>query len=140
MLYERILLPVDGSKHSLKAVHHAKRIARLGGEVIVITIVPPVPNILGGASRREAEAELQAEAKSIIQPVLDELKADNVPATSVVRHAMNAGNGLLAALDELKCDLVIMGSRGRTDLEGLLLGSVTHKVLSVTEVPVLVIS
>lgn len=140
MLYKRILLPIDGSKHSLSAVDHAIRLSRLGGEVLVITIVPPVPNILGGDSRKEAEAELQAEAKAIMQPVLDRLKAENVPTTSAVRHAANAGNGLLAAIDEFQCDLVIMGSRGRTDLEGLLLGSVTHKVLSVTEVPVLVIS
>lgn len=140
MLYERILLPIDGSPHSLRAVEHTVRIARLGGEVLVATIVDPLPSILGGDARREAEAEMQAEAKAILQPVLDRLKAENIRAIPIVRPASNAGNGLLAILDDMKCDLVIMGSRGRSELEGLFLGSVTHRVLDITHVPVLVIS
>jgi nucleotide-binding universal stress UspA family protein len=38
-----------------------------------------------------------------------------------------------------KADMIIMGSRGRTDLEGLLLGSCTHRVLKTASCPVLVI-
>lgn len=140
MLYERILLPIDGSPHSLRAVEHAVRIARLGGEVLVATIVDPMPSILGGDARREAEADTQAEAKAVLQPVLDRLKAENIKATPIVRPAANAGNGLLEILDAEKCDLVIMGSRGRSELEGLFLGSVTHRVLDIAHVPVLVIS
>lgn len=139
-MYERILLPVDGSEHSLRAVDHAIRLARLGGEVIVCTIVDPVPNILGGDARLEAESEMQAEAKAVLQPVLDRLKAENIKASSVVRAAANAGNGIVAIILEKKCDMVVMGSRGRSDLEGLLLGSVTHRVLAVTDAPVLVVN
>ena len=39
----------------------------------------------------------------------------------------------------MKCDLIFRGSRGRSDIEGLLLGSVTHNVLTLATVPVLVV-
>jgi nucleotide-binding universal stress UspA family protein len=38
-----------------------------------------------------------------------------------------------------KCELIVMGSKGKSDLEGLILGSVTHKVLNIASSPVLVV-
>jgi nucleotide-binding universal stress UspA family protein len=46
---------------------------------------------------------------------------------------------IVEAAEKFGADVIVMGSRGRSDLPGLLLGSVTHKVLSMTRVPVLVI-
>lgn len=140
MLYERILLPVDGSEHSYRAIDHALRLARLGGEVIVCTIATPIPNIVGGDARHEAEATQQHESKAILQPVLDRLKAENIPFRAVVRVATKASIGIQALIEEHHINIVVMGSRGRSDLEGLLLGSVTHRVLAITDAPVLVVN
>lgn len=97
-------------------------------------------DILGGDARHEAEEELQNSSKAILQPVLDRLKAENISARSVVRASNKASTAIVALIDELKVDLVVMGSRGRSDLEGLLLGSVTHRVLAITDAPVLVVN
>lgn len=140
MLYERILLPVDGSEHSLRAVEHALRLARLGGEIIACTVVEPIPSILGGDARQAAEEEQQNESKAVLQPVLDRLKAENIPFRAVVRTSTKASTGIVSLIDEHKADIVVMGSRGRSDLEGLLLGSVTHRVLAITDAPVLVVN
>ena len=48
MAYNRILLPVDGSEHSMHAVAHAVSLVREGGEIVVATVLPPIPNVIGG--------------------------------------------------------------------------------------------
>ena len=47
MAYNRILLPVDGSEHSMHAVAHAVSLVREGGEIVVATVLPPIPNVIG---------------------------------------------------------------------------------------------
>ena len=56
----------------------------------------------------------------------------------IVLHTSTA-EGIIETAEDMKCDLIVMGSRGRSDIEGLLLGSVTHKVLTLATVPVLVV-
>ena len=104
MAYNRILLPVDGSEHSMHAVAHAVSLVREGGEIVVATVLPPIPNVIGGDARKEAEEAVKTDASLITQPVMD-----------------------------------VIATRGRSDIEGLLLGSVTHKVLTLATVPVLVV-
>ncbi len=51
----------------------------------------------------------------------------------------STAEGIIETAEDMKCDLIIMGSRGRSEIEGLLLGSVTHKVLTLAKIPVLVV-
>ena len=111
MAYNRILLPVDGSEHSMHAVAHAVSLVREGGEIVVATVLPPIPNVIGGDARKEAEEAVKT----------------------------STAEGIIETAEDMKCDLIVMGSRGRSDIEGLLLGSVTHKVLTLATVPVLVV-
>lgn len=46
---------------------------------------------------------------------------------------------ILRAADARKCDLIIMGARGLSDLQGLLLGSVSHKVIHHAECPLMIV-
>lgn len=139
MLYNRILLPVDGSEHSMHAVVHAIHLARQGGEIIIITVLPPIPSVIGGEARKEAEADVVKDSQLITQPVADIIAKENLPCHAKTIFANSPANGIVKAISELNADIVVMGSRGRNDLEGLFLGSVTHRVLTVSEVPVLVV-
>ena len=71
MAYNRILLPVDGSEHSMHAVAHAVSLVREGGEIVVATVLPPIPNVIGGDARKEAEEAVKTDASLITQPVMD---------------------------------------------------------------------
>ena len=80
MAYNRILLPVDGSEHSMHAVAHAVSLVREGGEIVVATVLPPIPNVIGGDARKEAEEAVKTDASLITQPVMDVIARTTSPA------------------------------------------------------------
>ena len=139
MAYNRILLPVDGSEHSMHAVAHAVSLVREGGEIVVATVLPPIPNVIGGDARKEAEEAVKTDASLITQPVMDVIAKDNIACREKIVLHTSTAEGIIETAEDMKCDLIVMGSRGRSDIEGLLLGSVTHKVLTLATVPVLVV-
>ena len=139
MAYNRILLPVDGSEHSMHAVAHAVSLVREGGEIVVATVLPPIPNVIGGDARKEAEEAVKTDASLITQPVMDVIAKDNIACREKIVLHTSTAEGIIEPAEDMKCDLIVMGSRGRSDIEGLLLGSVTHKVLTLATVPVLVV-
>ena len=134
MAYNRILLPVDGSEHSMHAVAHAVSLVREGGEIVVATVLPPIPNVIGGDARKEAEEAVKTDAS-----LMDVIAKDNIACREKIVLHTSTAEGIIETAEDMKCDLIVMGSRGRSDIEGLLLGSVTHKVLTLATVPVLVV-
>ena len=64
--------------------------------------------------------------------------AAGVPFRAVVAVAETPYDGIIEAAKKQKCDAIFMASHGRSGLEGLILGSVTHKVLIHSKLPVLV--
>lgn len=141
-MYRNILIPTDGSDLSAKAVEQGLQLARtLGARVTLLAIVePPALTAIETAplagvdfletARLEAEktlAEAQGRAKEL------GVETDEV----IVDSADPAGSIALAA-EEAGCDLIAMGSRGRSGFKALVLGSVTTRVLNESKVPVLV--
>ena len=56
--------------------------------------------------------------------------------SEVIMPGFNAGEKICVVAREEKCDLIVMGSRGLGDWAGMMLGSVTHRVLSHCDIPV----
>ncbi len=144
---KHLLVPTDGSALALKAMAQAVDLAHpLDARITVITAEAAVPMPLKGlgqgmdpalldslvaARRQEAEAALAAActlAREAGIPVQGERVNDDIPHRAI-----------LAAVKRLDCDLIVMASHGRRGMEGLLLGSETHKVLLRATVPVLVV-
>jgi nucleotide-binding universal stress UspA family protein len=76
----------------------------------------------------------------LVEGLKREIEAAGVPARAEVRRrlASRVAQAILDAADEHEANMVVMGSRGVSDLRGLLLGSVTHKVLQLSDRAVLV--
>lgn len=134
-MFERILVAVDGSEPSSRAVPIAGDLAfRYGGELIVFHAREHDP-VLG------AEVESPSEAMELVDAIVRELKDAGVSARGeVVRvpHGTTPRAILDTAHDE-HADLIVMGTRGLSDWSRLLLGSVAHKVVHLADVPVLVV-
>ncbi|SKA71884.1 Nucleotide-binding universal stress protein, UspA family [Paucidesulfovibrio gracilis DSM 16080] len=137
---KKILLPVDDSEYSTRAAEMTARVAQnFAAQVVVLSCyrIYKVPQFDDDTLGRAMD-ELIKERAAIIERQTAPLRQFEVeyetrieggrPSNIVPRFAQEEG-----------VDLVIMGSKGRGDLEGLLLGSVTHKVMQSVQCPVLVV-
>lgn len=138
-MFGKILLAVDGSEHARKAVAVVGGLAReLGSEAVAAHIreeeLPPHGH---GVVHRETRPE----AFEIVDRAVSELEGTGVEARGEVRSALHgrAASVILDLAKEEGAELIVMGTRGLTDWSGLLLGSVSHKVLHMAECPVLLV-
>ncbi|MFH1981530.1 MAG: universal stress protein [Pseudomonadota bacterium] len=135
----RILLPVDGSDHSTKAVDTAIEMAELmSGDIILVHCRKSLPLYLGEPYFQAVHDQVVSHADEMMVPYRRQLEVSGI--TFSERILEGRPSEVICRVAELeKCDLIVMGSRGRTDLQGLLLGSVTHRVLHSAPCPVVVV-
>jgi nucleotide-binding universal stress UspA family protein len=137
-MFEKIVLAVDGSQQSQKAVPLAIDIAKKSAADVVVVHVREHLVDLGGVWERESESR----ARAIVDGACKELEGAGVTANAEIRRSLD-GSGRIAqeiidTADEEEADLIVMGSRGVSNLRSLLLGSVAHKVLQLSSQPVLI--
>jgi nucleotide-binding universal stress UspA family protein len=135
-MFEKVLLAVDGSEHSAKAVPVAVDIAKKSnGEVLVYHVRE---HVTGKGGRWELEEA--AHAEELVERICSEVAAAGPKAKARVDQALtgHVAQAIVDAAVAEGVDLVVMGSRGLSDLRGLMLGSVTHKVIQFSIGPVLV--
>jgi nucleotide-binding universal stress UspA family protein len=137
-MFEKILLAVDGSEHARKAVALALDVARKSNADVAVVHVREHIVDIGGTWEQESRSRAQA----ILDHACEELEEAGLTTRQILRRSL-AGSGRVAqeivdTADAEDASLIVMGSRGVSDLRGLLLGSVAHKVLQLSSQPVLV--
>lgn len=137
-MYDSILVPTDGSVGSEKALDRAIDIAkRYDANLHVVHVVDTRIGIDGGAGT--LFDELEAAGQEAIDRGVEQASEAGV---STVEGAVANGIPFQAILDyteENDLDLVVMGTHGRTGLDRYILGSVTEKVVRMSDVPVLTV-
>src|SRR5574338_116476 len=144
-MFSHILLPIDGSRFSMKAAKAGIALARrLGAKVTAYIAIDPVPYAFyaEGAPADEPalvalERRARVTAQKYVQAVARAARAAGVTCQSVVEIAVPS-EGILAIARKRKCDTVFMGSHGRRGVKRFLLGSVTSRVLAKADRPVIV--
>ncbi len=146
-MYQRILVPTDGSALSKKAVNSAiEQAAATGAELVALYVVPryPMSYFEGGISVSNAEvARTEKQWTEKGQAVVDEVqraaKAEGVKAKGVLARSNLVAESVIATAKKHKCDLIVMASHGRKGIKRVLLGSETQHVLTHSKLPVLVL-
>ncbi|MDR2075652.1 MAG: universal stress protein [Desulfovibrio sp.] len=137
--YKKILVPVDGSPHAEMACHHAVGLARDGGtEIILLHCYGELPMTLGGDSREAVIAASEKEAGRFLAPCLRYCEENQARCRSIV-HNGSPSRTIVRVAKEERCDLIVMGSRGLSEFSGLVMGSVSHRVLEYADIPVLLV-
>jgi nucleotide-binding universal stress UspA family protein len=135
-VFQKVLLAVDGSEHASKAVPVAADIARKSDGEVLVFHVREYQIARGGTYPLEDGLR----AKELVDGVTASLQAEGVKARGVVEpHVVGqAARAILAEADAEDADTIVMGCRGRSELAGLLLGSVAHKVIQLSHCPVVI--
>jgi nucleotide-binding universal stress UspA family protein len=140
----RILVAVDGSKPSLKAVQllvdHSDWY-RSPPEVELVTVHLPVPKLprMGLAvGKGQIERYYQEEGEAMLAAAKSKLGGAGVPFQARVLVGPVAETIVKHAKDK-RCDLIVIGSRGMTELGKALIGSTATKVLHISDIPVLLV-
>ena len=143
-MFSKILVGLDGSVYSLKALDIAIDLAKkYQGQLVLVHVVmrqiyainPPEAGILAGTA---IVRELEAEGKAILVKGEETVKAHGISAESRLRHGVPAEELLRAAADE-KAGLIVLGSRGLSQVKAFLLGSVSDKVSHHAKCPTLIV-
>lgn len=143
-MYDRILVPTDGSDVSAAAEQAAIAFARAhGSEIVVLAVGQPQPPIAAAEAAMAIDpgvddATLLAAAREHAHRVAAAADAAGVRCTPLALLDYSPADAILATAAGHGCDLIFMGSHGRRGLSRLLAGSVTQKVLADAHVPVLV--
>ena len=137
----RILVPVDFSHSSARALRHAaRRAAESFGSLILVHVVPADYGWLGIGREelRDLDRSLQRQAAHRLRAFADDNVGDNVAADLEVRVGQPAEQIIAAARDS-KCDSIMLSTRGLTGLDRYLIGSVAHRVAQLAPCPVVLL-
>jgi len=148
-MFQRILVPTDGSRGARHAMQAAAELARLSGANVIAmhVISPPVADVsymgLGvigapvslGSGAEPAPPERDralAEARQVAEDAGVAIEPRQV-------YAPQAAGAILDLAESEGCDLIVMASNGYGDLLSIITGSVTARVVSGCDLPVLVV-
>jgi nucleotide-binding universal stress UspA family protein len=138
-MYDRILVAVDHSEMSDRAVRAARDLAALSkGEVWVLHLREREMGAKTGVLRID---ETTDDANAQVAAAVEVFTEAGVKAHGEVRNTIfgYAAREIVNDAIEVNADVIVMGSRGRGDIAGLLLGSTAHKVIHLSDRPVLVV-
>jgi nucleotide-binding universal stress UspA family protein len=146
-MYSRILVPIDGSPLSERAVREASQVARSMGATLTLFYAAPeyrlpmatfegamVQNVVSPQRYRKS---MRAHARRLLDTAAR--KAGGTAAGRVCEFSDHPWQAIIATARKRRSDLIVMASHGWRGLKGVLLGSETHKVLTHSRIPVLVV-
>lgn len=140
-LFQRILVPVDGSMFSFYAVRLACRMAAIhGSELMIINVVDSVlvdqVRRLSGRSSEDMYLQMRDSAGAFLRDMELHAVKHGAPVSTMLSDGV-PHEVILAEADRWKADLVVMGKLGSRGISGILMGSVAQRVIEFARIPVL---
>ncbi len=145
-MFKHILIPVDGTEFSDRAIDAGVRFAKSVNARITGFIAEPEykqptrSEIISRTvvSMDEHADEVRAHAQGVLQRIAARAAAEDVPYDSAFVENDRPVDAIVDAAEKHQCDLILMASHGRHGLDKLLHGNAAQGVVSHTKIPVLV--
>ncbi len=143
-MFKHLLIPTDGSEASERAIRKALELAsalkaRVTGLHVIRSVHLAAGYDMGEVPRPGIEVELRAAAQRYLDVIAQGARQLDVPFEALVVTADDPWQEIIQVARSSACDLIVMASHGRRGVKAVLLGSETHKVLTHSGIPVLVL-
>lgn len=140
-MYKKILVPIDGSKYSLKALEHASVLAsKLDSEISLLYVAEDFNVVQQQILPKHVPDHLYNEIKEFAKNMLNEART-KLPVNVRVENYLEFGSPrecIVRFARDNDYDLIIIGKRGLGRIKGMIMGSVSSYVVSESPCPVLV--
>ena len=141
-MYNTILIATDGSDLATQAATQALSLAKaLNSKVVALTVTEPFrwvdTQIIPGTIESYLEGT-KSYAAAVLREISRQAGAEGVACEIFHLESEFPDKAIIETAEEKGCDLIVMGSHGRRGISAVVLGSVTHRVLGQSKIPVLV--
>ncbi len=147
-MYKRLLVAVDCSEQSDKALDHAVALAdKFGSELKLLAVVPSISHYVLSEESTYTTYNIQQfldKAQSFFNDVLSDAEERvrsrhaDIKVSTILREGRPSAI-IVDVAEKEECDMIIIGSRGRGGITGLVLGSTSHRVVDSCIKPVMII-
>lgn len=144
-MFKKILVPVDGSEGSWRALEHALEMGRkFESKIVIVNVVQPYNNVgllavpMDAVSISNAHEELQKVGGKVMEMAKEKM-GDYPHGMEYVMEIGHPSERIIAYTKKSGCDVIVIGSRGLSGIAEFFLGSVSSKVSQYAEIPVLII-
>ena len=135
---ERVLIPVDGSDSSKNAARYGAHLVNARyPRIYLINVWEPVTMTIGGEMAERVRKSSEATSMALLEEYRKLLEPCGLEVETISRSG-RPDHVILNTQEELDCDLIVIGSRGLSALENVVMGSVVTRVLEGATCPVLV--
>jgi nucleotide-binding universal stress UspA family protein len=136
---ERVLVPVDGSVSSKEAAVYAAHLVNARNpRLYLLHVWEPIPMTIGGEDAAELRQEAEQQAMALLEEYRTLIASVGLEVELIARSGRRPDYEILNVQDELDCDLIVIGSRGMSEIASVIMGSVVSDVLQGATCPVLV--
>jgi nucleotide-binding universal stress UspA family protein len=141
IMYERILVPLDGSVRAEQVIPHAKVLAKLSGaKLILLRILEPFPPVrsMSPEDLKIIKRHAREWAEEYFIKITADLQEEDIAVESIISEG-RASVMIAKFAEQNDIDLILISSRGRTGITRWLMGSVADRVIRGASVPVLLV-
>ncbi len=146
-MISKILIAVDGSPHSMKAIDVGAQIAAgLNAKLVLLHVVRQqvIPDSIREFAKAEHLVDTDVDifiraAKHMLAGAVDNIRAAGVNDVDIEVEEGPIARTIVARAKNSDADMIVLGSRGMGDIEGYLRGGVSHRVETMAKCPVLVV-
>lgn len=137
-MLERILVAIDGTDYSWRALEFAAYLAeKCGGSLVIMTVEKE--SVSASIFADDDEDDPDQVGDEVLGVARTLMEGKNVECTYLLEHGGKITDKILAAEKMERCDVIVLGSRGFGVLEGLFKNSISQVIVENADVPVIVV-